>query len=229
VRGLDSSHGTRGVCTRCRRGISAHMVRARAARTHAAGTHAACTHVACTLRMHIQGGWHGRGGAGAAQDVLLGAHKGGAHELRVRHVQAPGGWHAQGAKHGVRSMVCASWPFLGGERGGGAPGRPCARTHQQTHTPTHAHTATTRVAVANTGTARCACVCAVHARARQAINWLIGLADPAGGGAGRGFKQSGFETFERIWTGQQVWRACVCEPVRRCLPARGCRLTPARA
>jgi hypothetical protein len=40
----------------------------------------------------------------------------------------------------------------------------------------------------------------------QLINWMLALADGngAGGAPGQGFKSAGFESFERIWTGQQV-------------------------
>jgi hypothetical protein len=33
---------------------------------------------------------------------------------------------------------------------------------------------------------------------------MLALANVGGSGAGPGFKQAGFDTFERIWTGQQV-------------------------
>lgn len=43
----------------------------------------------------------------------------------------------------------------------------------------------------------------------QLINWMLALADgnASGGAPGQGFKAAGFESFERIWTGQQV-RMC---------------------
>jgi hypothetical protein len=40
---------------------------------------------------------------------------------------------------------------------------------------------------------------------QQVINWMLTLADGSAAGVpGRGFKSAGFESFERMWTGQQV-------------------------
>jgi hypothetical protein len=39
----------------------------------------------------------------------------------------------------------------------------------------------------------------------QVINWILALVDGNSAGVpGQGFKQAGFESFERLWTGQQV-------------------------
>jgi hypothetical protein len=66
--------------------------------------------------------------------------------------------------------------------------------------------------------------CPVHAVIKhcaalsvQLINWLLALADGnAAGAPGQGFKQAGFESFERIWTGQQV--CGLCEGLRTHVP-----------
>lgn len=64
----------------------------------------------------------------------------------------------------------------------------------------------------------CCVVCAVLVL--QLINWILALADGNSAGApGQGFKQAGFESFERIWTGQQVG---VMEPC--CSAAQGCAM-----